>query len=324
MIKTKEILNSEKFVREPVEDLCDEIENNSSKKIILTGGRGIGKSIVLQNYQIKSLNTRDKLIYTSFDAIGSDNELFNEQFLTHYYELIFSRKILNYIKRNYSLTYEKNFKDLELLINNLLKQTVEYINNFIYTDVPIEKFLASKELSSEIIEATKKYLSIDSLSIAIDRFDWTNNGDPLTQNILSRYFDMFDKIIITTDDESLTDEKDREDILQKNYSFIDINYGYSKDIIREIFRKRINEYNKDPRNRIFETEIITEEIYQNLINKTNGNISLMLDIIKEIIGLWQWEDGIDNIEKSFDSTIEDQLKHNQKIKEMSSPIKLHL
>ena len=55
------------------------------------------------------------------------------------------------------------------------------------------------------IERLKKHLDISSLILAIDRFDWTNNGDPLTQNILSRYFDMFDKIIITTDDESLTD-----------------------------------------------------------------------------------------------------------------------
>ena len=42
-IKVNNLVNSEEFVREPVDKEVNEILNSSSNKIILTGGKGIGK-----------------------------------------------------------------------------------------------------------------------------------------------------------------------------------------------------------------------------------------------------------------------------------------
>ena len=43
-INAKILVNSEEFVREPVDEKVNEILSSSSKKIILTGGKSVGKS----------------------------------------------------------------------------------------------------------------------------------------------------------------------------------------------------------------------------------------------------------------------------------------
>ena len=50
---TEELLNSNLFVKEPVFELLKRIKENSSKKIILTGGRGIGKSVFYKHRNSK-------------------------------------------------------------------------------------------------------------------------------------------------------------------------------------------------------------------------------------------------------------------------------
>lgn len=50
-IKTQELINSEQFVREPVDDLSKEIIKSSSKKVIINGGRGIGKTVILSSIE---------------------------------------------------------------------------------------------------------------------------------------------------------------------------------------------------------------------------------------------------------------------------------
>ncbi len=69
-INAKELVNSTSFVREPVEKEVRGILSSSSKRIILTGGNGVGKSTVLCSLEQSGHYSNEKTIYTSPDISG--------------------------------------------------------------------------------------------------------------------------------------------------------------------------------------------------------------------------------------------------------------
>lgn len=322
-IRAQELIKSDQFIREPVDSLCKEIINNSSKKIILTGGRGIGKSTVLYNMENKGLDTENQTICAHFESCtalsNKPNELFNERFFIHYYELNFCFKLLSYVRKYYYLNYE-NFKDIELLLKEISKDTTNCINNISYNGSKLKRHLNMGEISLEILERIKLYLDINSLSLAIDRFDWTNDKSEYVQNLLSKYFELFDKVILTTDDLTLN-KNDKKEIENNGYSFIPVMYGKKLRIIKKIIKKRIKLCNY----KFFDENAITNEIYKNLINKSNGNISLMLDTVSEVAEICEWEEKIsEDLSYQFDTEINNQLDKVKKLKKMDIPPKFYL
>lgn len=328
-IRPQEIIKTEQFVREPVDSLSKKIITTSSQKIIVNGGRGSGKSLVLLNTQDKGLGTENQTILMPFESIVSlstkPNELFTEKFLNHYYELVFSWKLLAYIKNNYILTYDSNFKDIEALLQKISRNTDDYINNIYYEKKELERYLSPKEISSEIIERLKKCLDINTLNLAIDRFDWINGSSAYTQQILSTYFDMFDKTIITTDDLSLTEQGKQREFEDKGYSFITTEYGKNVDVIKQIIQKRLKLFNSSSK-KSFNENIITTKIYNNLVEKASGNISVILDTLGEVADLLEWQDNrVENIENEFASEIDNQLDKIKQLKKIdATPPQLHL
>ena len=133
-----ELIQNDLLVREPIDDVCKKI-TKTSDKIILTGGRGIGKTIILSNLEAKGLGTENQYISTRFDAAGFGDD-YKSIFITHYYELEMALELLNYVKKNYSLTYNKYFKDLELQISGHLLNAINYRRNHIYANVTINKY----------------------------------------------------------------------------------------------------------------------------------------------------------------------------------------
>lgn len=331
-INPHEIIKTEQFVREPVDTLSNDIVKNSSKMIILNGGRGSGKSLILYNMEDKGLGTENQTIFTRFDSTINfsinSNELFDERFFNHYYELVFSWKLLSYIRRNYILTYDSNFKDIETLLRWISKSTDHFINNVCFDKEELQRYLTPNEISNEIIERFKKCLGIETLALAIDRFDWINGSSAYTQQIIRKYFDLFDKTIITTDDSSLDSEDRRIELENKGYSFVPTMYGKNVDVIKQIIRKRIKLYNEITANsrRFFDESIMTDEIYESLVGKSNGNISLVLDTFGEVADLLDWHEGyIENLKHRFDTEADNQIAKIKQLRKMSAhPPKLHL
>lgn len=331
-IRPWEIIKMEQFIREPVDSLRKEIIENSSKRIILNGGRGSGKSVILHNTQDKGLGTENQTILMQFDSIinfsVSPDELFDETFFNHYYELVFSWKLLSYIEANYILIYESNFKDIEALLKDISKNTDDCINNMYYEKKELQRYLAPTEISTEILEKFKKCLGINTLTLAIDRFDWINGSSAYVQQIISKYFDLFDKTIITTDDLSLEDKYRQIELENKGYYFVTAMYGKNVDVIKQIIRKRIKLYNEitDNPRKSFDENIMTDKIYSNLVSKANGNISLMLNTFGEITDLLDWHGGhVENLEDKFNNETNTQLSKIKQLKAMdATPPKLHL
>lgn len=328
-IEPQELLITKQFIREPVDNLAKEIFDNASSKIVLNGGRGTGKSVILHSIENKGLGTNNPTIYTLFDSIinfsVAPNEIFNEMFFEHYYELCFSWKLLKFIENNYAYTYEMYFKDIELLLENLLDELDKKINKVYLDGIFLSRYLSSTEISAEIVKRLKDCLSLETFNLAIDRFDWTNGRSIFSQQILSRYFDLFNKVIITSDDESLIEEENRRQFEEKGYSFITANYGKNIDVVKCLIKRRIELHNVSDQTKIyFDANIITDEIYQKLINKTNGNISSMIFSINDVADWLEWYNGDVDVAQLFDMTVEEQVNKVIRLKKRSIPPRLYL
>lgn len=331
-IRPDEIIEMRQFIREPVDLLSREMIENSSKRVILNGGRGTGKSVILHNTKDKGLGTENQTMLMKFDSATtfstSPNELFDESFFEHYYELVFSWNLLSYISSNYSLTYESKFKDIEALLKSISKNTDDCISNMYYEKKKLPEYLRSTEISSEILERFKKQFGVKTLTLAIDRFDWTNGSSEYVQQIISKYFDLFDKTIITVDDLSLEDRSRQVELENKGYSVIRATYGTDVDVVKQIIRKRITLYNQIMSNskRAFDANIMTDKIYSNLVDESNGNISLMLNTFGEIAELYDWQDGdIQDLEGEFGIETKRQLNKVKQLEKINAtPPKLHL
>lgn len=330
-IEVNTLLASSAFIREPVDELCRKLKDNSNQKIILSGGRGTGKTVVLYQLVNQQLGSPSIYIYVHFDPavlFDQPNELFNEQFIMHYYEVTMAKKLLNFIKKNYGLTYQK-YSGLYDEIQRLSKQTSDYINHAMYGEMQLSYYLESTAYVRNIISSIKKDLKLDRLSLIIDRFDWTNGSSAFAQNILRQYFDLFEQVIITTDDEEWVHN---HDLSQQGETIIDCSYGKNCAVVKAILQNRItyyNEYKKfdmqlaDLQN--IPNDIIPSELYPLLIEKTHGNLSIMIDSIRQMILDYQYLGEQYNVEKELPESVFQKVKYFETIKSMDArPPKLYL
>ena len=100
-INVNELLFSDLLVKKPVDDVNEDLSSDVRGKIILTGSRGCGKSVVLGSREVNSVKTEHPAILTRFDGAGmfgtKDNKYFNRSIIEHYYEVIMCKKFLNYV-----------------------------------------------------------------------------------------------------------------------------------------------------------------------------------------------------------------------------------
>lgn len=330
-IDGKELINSLEFVEEPVKKINEKIDEDPSKRIVLYGTRGAGKTSVLYYNEKEKINSDNPSIYTRFESMrlfgnGSNEDPFNMEFINHYYELAMAGKILYYLNQNYNEYYKKEFLPFSEKIDNILLNTNKYIRHIHFRKVKLEESLEFGEVTSKIIEKMKKDLGVTSVDLLIDRFDWTDSRSRLSQEILKKYFELFDKVVISIDDEDIMNEKKQIPFQEKGYSFIKTDYGKERDILKQIISLRIKKYNENlkEKDRVFPVSLLTDVIYDSIISETNGNISMALIIMNDVKNCFGFMDK--------DCDIEDQVKHysktqketEQAIKKMSYPPKFYL
>lgn len=327
-LSVNQLLVSDLLVKEPVDSINKKLTTDTEgKKIILTSGRGSGKSVILGRRELNSLRTKDPAILVRFEAAGmfgpNEKKHFNNGFMEHYYEVIFSRKFLNYIKKYYPEFYGPYFTKEDTITSERISEVEQYINNVGYKDVNIGKKLVSGEALSDLVSVFKSITAADSVTLMIDRFDWTHNSDPRVQNILKNYFDMFDKVIITSDDSTIMEKKRLADLCKKGYDVVDFGYSTDPAVIRQIVEARVG-LDKHMGNKRFPVEEISVDDYQRLVDRCDGNIKTILDTIgeAEIVHAWTRE-GFD-MSDTIDTTCTDKLDGFKQLRKMSQPQRLYL
>lgn len=316
IIKPEQLKKLGLLVNEPVDKISNDIINNDSKKIILNSNRGTGKSIVLNDIQNKSLNTYNQTIYTGFDSMlnitSKPDSYFDDKFFKHYYELIISLKLLSYIKNNYPKLYEDKFKSDYEYLKFLANCTDNYIKDY-WFDYKLYHYLKQGVITERIIKKFKQNTNIDKLNIAIDDFDSIYAESYYTQELLSNYFHLFDKTIITVNEPLSNNKK------YKDFDIETISYNRDINIIKQIIQKRIALYNlnKTDYEYYFDQNNITDDMYLSLIIKTNGNISLMIEIIYNLIKTYNFYDKKIDIENELNKEINIQVNTQNKLRKIN-------
>lgn len=337
MIKSNDLMSligSDILVKQPINEISEMLKKSIVKKTILYGQRGSGRTTVLKNHQYRNVGTENPAIYVRFDSVGLfNNNLegleadFDKEFITYFYELSMANKILNFIKTNYENLFNKHFKKDKEQIEKLGEEINEYIRNYYYKEISLNNNMMIGELTIGYIEKLKKFTELNSLTLMIDRFDWTDNNSIIAQYILKEYFNIFDKSIITTDDEQLVNnESARLPLIEQGFDFVETNYVKDIDILKIIITSRIEKYNlKISKLKKFPIDVLTDKVFAKLIKKTNGNINVILNSINEMVSIWQWENDFNkefNFIESIDYCINKQLEQVKSLKKLLSPIKL--
>lgn len=329
-INAEMLVNSKEFVREPIDSICKNFEDSSSKKIILCGGmdtgRGSGKSVILHNLEKRGIGKNQQCIYISFDLgfIHNLDSIYTKEFFEHYYEVIVTKKILNYINKYYEFTYENEFKLFDKKINFWIKEINNYINTArYYENMRLSRYLKSGEISGIILTKLKKSLNIDLLSLSIDRFDWINGSSQLSQTILSKYFDMFDKIIITSDDKNVKLDNRNNKYIRQGYEIHQTFIGKNPTIVKEIIRRRIKQFTNN-KNTGFNPNLLTDNIFQIMLHKANGNIDVILDSVSDFIDVWYFKEGNLDLEYQINDCMDKNIDTVKKLQKMSKSPKLYL
>ncbi len=326
-----ELLKSDSLVEEPINKIVKKIEKNKDNKWILASGRGTGKTTVLKYMEQKRLNTANPLIYMYFDPVTvfskEPNDRYSDALFKHNIELLMSIRLLGFMRKYYPTIYEKEFKNVELRVQTLENELVDSIRNSFYKKMNLSYYLSPLEITQEIVEQMKKHLSLSSLDLAIDRFDWVNERSTYSQGLLKNYFTLFNQVVITSDDETLKEEKRRVELLNKGYQTISSLYGTDKEAVHAILTKRISKYNlnREVHELYFDTSLLTDSIDDVLIQRTDGNLSMMLSSLQEVFNLWHWYQGKGNVEEMFDKAITEKVEVEKQLKKTySSPFKLNV
>ena len=324
-VSVNQLLFSDLLVTEPVDKVNEQITGDSKRgKFILTGSRGCGKSTVLARREAQSIKTPHPAILTRFDGAGlfgtKDNKYYNKPIIEHYYEVIMCKKFLDYIKEYYPDLFVAKFGRLDSVTSNRLYGIDHYINNAMYKDCEIGHKLFSGEALSEIVSLFRQGVGAESLTLMIDRFDWTHNSDPRVQDILKNYFSMFEKVILTSDDPSISNDKKRKAALDdRGYQLVQMDYGTYLDPVREIVQRRF-ELDEDT---TFPIGDVQDEDYLKLIDRCGGNIDMILDTFQYAEALRNWDSSKD-LSKVIEDAGTDKLNGVKQYRKMVKPPKLHL
>ena len=287
-----DVIENGQFVKEPILRLKEKILGSDAKRIITTGGYGVGKSITLFGIQHLSLPTDDKVVATTLKRQIKVPEGYDEEeFLRYYFDVKYSE----YLKKRLKPVSKEKMQS-----SSILKELGE-IDERSRTLYEIERgYSEPKDISSlmlgDAIEEAKRITGAERISVAVDDFDLnpkTENG----QRILIDTLNCFDKTIIGINPNSLTGEEQKRSLESHGYEIIDIDYCNDPKVLLEIVRRRI----VDPENR----GLIYTLDYDKLINASSGDT---LSILKAIEKLENKDDTTD-IYRLLETSMEDSQKN---------------
>ncbi|HOP65894.1 MAG TPA: hypothetical protein PLX66_02620 [Bacilli bacterium] len=329
-METRKIILSDEFFEEPVKGINREIDSGKSKKTILYGPRGGGKSIVLSYREYETIGTPAPAILTHFDAVGKFLG-FDDWFISHYYELEMARYIISYIKKYHGKIYESRFLKLHERINGLTREIDNYFHNHFYQNIELSQKLKTGDICNQLLDEFRKALTPKSVSLLIDHFDSTDCNSVIAQKTLAGYFELFDQIVLAVSDISIYEAKIKgwpgmgnTELIDKGYSLVSVDYGKDLATIKKIVELYVAHYNANKlvNEKRFPIELLTDEMYELLLKRSRGNISKVLVAIRQAIKRFDFESVKDIFNYYFDT--EEEAKRNMVAKGMTKKIKFHL
>ena len=139
------------------------------------------------------------------------------------------------------------------------------------------RLLSHGEYSEPILDLIKDLFNLHELNLAIDNFDQINSSSSESQQILSKYFPYFDKVIITSNEENdfFYTEVTKKELEKKGYAFITPEYGKDTDILKHMIKRRIkldNTITTSTKQIMEEDNDLANNIYEKICTSSDGNI----------------------------------------------------
>ena len=258
------VVETNTFVKEPVDAINKKIDEINEKIVVLRGEKGSGRTTVMLNLAKESKDKDNIFLYQLYDFVGNGYGAkdFSINFFETLYELKMSFQLLNYIRDN-KVNYDED--KLRQKLHEEYRKILYCINNYDYIDKIEYPTIKRGQYVSELLDLLRK----DELTLMIDRFDRMEGCSRLPQEYLSKYFDMFDKVILVSDDENY----------QSSYPTIEVDYGKKIEIAEEILKKYLELKNLEDSGNILDINFINYDNLRYLFDKANGNLKMMKQII---------------------------------------------
>ncbi len=262
-LKKREVLeNKNVFIYEPVKQIIDKIKSSKKNKIILTGVEDSGKKLTTLQYMSEN---EEIFVYLNVISLQHYNIAKTNIKMEAYIESIVAGELLKVLS-------VLGLDSQMLLLNSnvpYLKENPETLRNYKVGD-----------LISSLIYRIRK-LTDKNIVFVVDKMDLSNND---IQEIISKYFDLFDKSIIISSDNMVYNNKERQlDLINKDFDIIKVDYAKNPDVLIKIIDSRIEYYNKkcNPSNKLLTlNEMLDYKTISKIANLSNGNIRKILCIAK--------------------------------------------
>lgn len=324
LTNNKNFIDTSRFDLGASDKIHRAIDDVKADKIIVTGSRCSGKTISLMSYEKNKLNNNEQVIYTLAD--DNDYNLFlDDDEMAYRYELLLSLRVLDYIKWYYPKLFFTEYKDEYIDVSCKYdefkkKENLKFkfgVNNYrILLDYKVGSILSS------LINKMKQDIRINKVTLIIDRFDWVGNSSTRFQEMAEFFLDLFDRYIITSDDFSLNNYDRRDEFKRKGFEIINVDYGKDFITARNIISRELDYWIKSSwKFRLAYNKVgdISEDTYNKLIERCNGDFGIIYDSIRQLYSLacsdYIGEKDIDNSILKFQRDfLEDRKNYESKLR----------
>lgn len=258
----------------PILKVLDEIKK-TDKNVFLAGPEGSGKSTVLEFINsATSYNLIDGSIKGGEFIMVPDIQIFN-----FYHTLLLCKKILDYYFQHEQITnYFQKFVDLRNKINFILFK----FNSYYIRGETDYSYFSKYDLShpERLFEILNELLSVfphtnKNTLIAIDNFDKVGESNVRYQTYMYNAIKDYFRVIITVSDRGVLTNSKRLDSLNQKGQVVKVDYNEDIDTMRQIIAAN--------NGLTLDSDILSSEILQILIEKSNGNIVIMLSAIRSLL-----------------------------------------
>lgn len=276
------VMGNDDIINEKLDDLSKKINLSKSRKIIVTGDKKSGKSEALKYYTQKSNNNSRCVVYIDYKDVLYKAALSNKEY-DFYYELIFVKKMLESVKLLNDKIFS-NFEFFEKIVNIELSKFREFLLTRFYSSDEKIKFKKHGLIKNMI--KLFELSGIERVNLVIDHFDFVGESSERFQKFMEEYFSYFNKVIITSN-EKMKDDKIKK-LKNNGYFFVEVNNGKNREFIRRVLSNYLDNMEK---NEIFDVNyilrihnlyvmIVDDSFVDNLIDRCNGNIDMMMQVFR--------------------------------------------